>query len=88
MDNLAPNTTYTVRLHFAETYWTAAGQRQFNVSIQSQRVETNLDVFAQAGANTALVKQYTATSDANGLIEIDVSTGAVDNPMISGVEIF
>src|SRR5882762_7447349 len=31
--NLTPNASYTVRLHFAETYWTKAGQRIFNVKL-------------------------------------------------------
>jgi hypothetical protein len=31
--NLTAGSTYTVRLDFAETYWTAAGKRIFNVSI-------------------------------------------------------
>ena len=41
---------YTVRLHFAETYWTAAGQRVFNVSINGQQVLSNFDIIASAGA--------------------------------------
>jgi Malectin domain len=33
LGGFVPGATATVRLHFTETYWTAAGQRTFNVSI-------------------------------------------------------
>ena len=36
--NLTPNAAYTVRLYFAETYWTQVGQRTFNVSLNGQQV--------------------------------------------------
>ena len=52
---------YTVRLHFAEIYWTAAGQRRFNVAINGTQVLTNFDIFATAGANKALVRDFSAT---------------------------
>ena len=47
---LTAGKTYTVRLHFAETYWTATGQRIFNVSINGQQVLSNFDIIASAGA--------------------------------------
>ena len=45
---LTANAAYTVRLHFAETYWTASGQRIFNVKINGSQVLTNFDIFATA----------------------------------------
>ncbi|WP_322480436.1 malectin domain-containing carbohydrate-binding protein, partial [Thermogemmatispora sp.] len=47
--NLTAGAAYTVRLHFAETYWSAAGKRVFNVSINGQQVLTNFDIYAAAG---------------------------------------
>src|SRR5262249_22576335 len=44
-----PGASYTVRLHFAEIYWTNAGQRLFNVAINGVAVLTNFDVFVAAG---------------------------------------
>jgi hypothetical protein len=41
--------SYTVRLHFAEEYWTTAGSRVFNVSVDGTQVLTNFDIFAAAG---------------------------------------
>ena len=42
-------TNYLVRLHFCETYFTSAGSRTFNVSINGTQVLTDFDIFAAAG---------------------------------------
>ena len=47
--NLTANATYWVRLHFAESYWGAAGSRLFNVSINGTTVLGAFDIFAAAG---------------------------------------
>jgi hypothetical protein len=84
---LTAGTSYTVRLHFAETYWTAAGQREFNVSINGAQVLTNFDIFATAGGeNIATVKQFTATANSSGQIVI-TSTSVVDNAQFNGIEV-
>jgi hypothetical protein len=84
---LTANASYTVRLHFAETYWTAAGQRTFNVSINGQQVLTNFDIIAAAGGtNKAVVKQFTATANASGTISMQF-TSVVDQAQINGIEI-
>ncbi len=84
---LTPNKTYTVRLHFAELYWTKAGQRVFNVSANGQAQLTNFDIVGAAGANDkAVVKQFTVTADGNGTITLQF-TPVVDNAQVSGIEI-
>ena len=85
--NLTANAAYTVRLHFAETYWTKAGQRTFNVSINTQSVLTNFDIIAAAGAaNKAVVQQFSATASATGAITIQFS-GVVDQAQVNGIEV-
>ena len=85
---LTAGTNYTVRLHFAELYFTAAMKREFNVSINGTQVLTNFDIYATAGAgDTAVVEQFTATANSSGQIVIATSNGAVDQPMLNGVEI-
>jgi len=85
--NLTPNTSYTVKLHFAETYWTQAGQRTFNVSMNSQQVLTGFDIVGAAGAaNRAIVKQFTATAEGSGSITIQFAT-VKDNAQVSGIEV-
>jgi len=84
-----PNGTYTVRLHFAETYdgITAAGDRVFSVSIGDQVVLKDLDVFKETGGiNKPLVKEYKAVSVANGQLVIGL-TSNVQNTEINGIEI-
>lgn len=85
--NLTPGATYTVRLHFAEIYWGAAGRRLFNVKINGSQVLTNFDIFATAGGKyKAIVEQFTATADANGNITIQY-INVRDNAKSSGIEI-
>ena len=84
----APGSTHRVKLHFAEVYFSAAGQRKFNVDINGSRKLTNFDIFAAAGAkNRAIVKTFDATTKSNGEIVIDFSAGSVDQPKISGITI-
>ena len=81
---------YTVRLHFNETAFTSAGQRQFNVAINGTSVLSNYDIFADSGGkNFGIAKVFKATaSSANpGVITIAFTTGAHDLPSISGIEI-
>jgi len=84
---LTAGTSYTVLLHFAENYFSAAGKRQFNVAINSTTVLTNLDIYATVGEYAALVEQFTATANSSGDIVIALSNGAANQPVISGVEI-
>jgi fibronectin type 3 domain-containing protein len=85
---LTANSQYTVRLHFAETYWTAANQRKFNVAINGTSVLTNFDIFATAGAEfKANVQQFTATANSSGQVVIGFTVGTADQPLISGIEL-
>ena len=78
---------HTVLLHFAEFYWTAAGKRVFNVAINGTTVLSNFDIYALAGANKALVEQFTATANSSGQIVISFTNGTADQPKSSGIEI-
>jgi hypothetical protein len=84
---LTAGASYTVRLHFAETYWTAAGQRTFNVSINGKQVLTNFDIVGAAGAaDKAVAEQFTAAADSTGKITIQFTT-VKDNAQVNGIEI-
>jgi len=85
---LQPGASYTVLLHFAETYFTAAGDRVFSVAINGTTVLSNLDIFQEAGGpNIALVEPFTATANPQGQIVISYIRGSVDQPKSSGIEI-
>jgi hypothetical protein len=85
--HLTPNASYTVRLHFAEIYWTQPGQRIFNVTLSGQAVLSNFDILATAGAaNKALVKQFVVHADSTGTITIQFQT-VKDNAQINAIEV-
>jgi hypothetical protein len=83
---LAAGSAYAVRLHFAEIYWTAAGRRVFNVSINGAAALSSFDIYAVAGANQAVVRTFAANADSSGGITVQLTT-VVDNAKISGIEI-
>jgi Malectin domain/Beta-1,3-glucanase/Putative Ig domain len=79
--------SYTVRLHFAEEYWTTAGSRTFNVLINGTQVLTDFDIFATAGGEyIAVIEPFTATASSTGTITIQFVT-VKDNAQVNGIEI-
>jgi hypothetical protein len=85
---LTAGTVYPVRLHFAEFFWTKAGQRVFNVAINGTKVLSNFDIIAAAGApETAIVESFSATANSSGQIVIAFTNGTADQPKLSGIEI-
>ena len=92
-----PDGEYTVNLHFAELWFGAtdggtggAGKRVFDVSIEGQLVEDDLDIFAEVGAETMLIKAYTVTVS-GGVLDIDFDSrdiaGGERHPVINAIEI-
>ena len=81
--------SHTVNLQFAELYWTAAGKREFNVSINGTAALTNFDIFAAAGnaRYSAIEKSFPTSANSSGQIVIQFSNGAVDQPMVNGISI-
>jgi hypothetical protein len=90
---LTAGTSYTVRLHFAETWWglggrPGAGHRAFNVAINGAQVLTNFDVFTTAGGpDKAVVSDFSTAADGNGAITIALTNGSADFAMLNGIEI-
>lgn len=50
--------TYDVTLSFVETQWAAKDKRVFSVSAQGVPIITSIDIYKEAGAFTALKKQF------------------------------
>ena len=88
------NGTYTVKLHFAELYWTQPGQRVFDVRIEGATVKSNFDIIQQAraehpntsGKDTAVVLQFPNVQVTDGVLNISTVT-KVDYGALSGIEI-
>jgi len=79
--------SYHVNLYFAETFGGAQkiGGRVFNVKMQGNAVFQNLDIYAAAGANTALVKGANIiVTDGTATIEFD---SLVNNAKVNAIEI-
>ena len=79
------NGTYTVTLYFAELFFTGPGQRVFDVTLEGQTVLQDFDIFAIAGAATAIRRTFTVTVS-NGTLDI-VGTASVNNAKFSAIKI-
>jgi fibronectin type 3 domain-containing protein len=80
--------SYTVRLDFDEYYWSTAGSRAFNVSVNGVQVLSNFDIFATAGGkNIAIAESFATTASASGTIAIAFTT-VVNNAQVDGIEIY
>ena len=80
------NGTYQVRLHFAEMYWPAIGNRVFSIDIENARRLTNFDIYREVGPRAALVKDY-EVNVADGVLNLKF-TPTADRLSLAGVEIF
>lgn len=83
---------YLVRLYFAEPYWGAPGgpdgeegQRVFTVAAEGETIVRDLDIFAEVGSMTALVKQVEVTVEDG---ELNLRFTADDGePIIAAIEV-
>ena len=80
------NGSHTVTLKFAELYFTTAGNRTFNVTINSQTVLTGFDVVAAAGGGLKAVDKQFSVNVTNGSIAITLIP-VISAPTINGIEI-
>jgi hypothetical protein len=83
----AAGSSHNVRLHFAETYFSSAGSRVFNVSINGTQVLSRFDIYATAGAkNKAVIEQFTEKANSAGQYVIQF-TSVVNNSLVSGIQV-
>src|SRR5688572_4819257 len=89
LGGLTPGASYLLRLHFVELSFGAAGQRVFNVAVNSTSALANFDIFAAAGGqNRALVREFTTTASSSGQVIVSFTQGGVDNPSLAGLELY
>ena len=77
--------TYRVDLHFAETYWYAAGQRIFSVTAEWATKLADVDVVAAVGKEAALVRSFDVAV-ADGTLDLGF-VRKVDQTMVAGIEV-
>ncbi|THD67499.1 PKD domain-containing protein [Robertkochia marina] len=92
-----PDGDYQVNLYFAEIYWGATGggtggigSRIFDVTIEDNLVLDDLDIFAEVGAESVLVKPFNvvvADGQLNIAFNAASAVGGNDQPKISAIEI-
>jgi|GEM_PF-2977774 len=89
LGGFTPGSPQSVTLYFAEVYWTAAGQRTFNVAINGSTVLTAFDIHAAAGgAAKAISRTFDATANASGQIVIQFArAGGPDNPKVNAIAV-
>ncbi len=86
VSGFAANQPVTVRLHFAEVYFTAVGQRVFDVTVNGALAVNDLDLCAVAGARQALVREIAATTNASGALSLGF-VSVVNNAKVSAIEV-
>jgi hypothetical protein len=85
---LQPGQLYAVTLHFAESYFTAAGQRVFDVSLNGVPVLTGFDIFAAAGrADAAVTRTFFAVARDAGTIQVQFTPGPAGRASVNGIEV-
>lgn len=77
---------YNVLLHFAEIYFQDPDKRIFSVALEGEPVLVDLDITAEAGSQTALIKTISATV-ADGELTLDF-TPDLNRPKVSAIEVF
>ncbi len=78
--------TSTVRLHFAETYFSTTGSRVFNAAINGTTVLSNFDILTVAAKNQAYIAQYSVPANSSGAYVVTLTT-VVNSGLLSGIEI-
>lgn len=77
------NGKYRIKLLFAENYFTQAGKRVYDIFIEDSLVFNNLDIYQNAGVNTALIKFYDFYVYDE---QIDLHFAAeFENPLLNGI---
>ena len=86
-DGLKVGQTYTLRLHFAETFHERAGVRVFDVAVNGQTVLADYDIVGKAGKRMkAVTETFDVTADAAGKVIVAFKTKR-DQALVNGLEL-
>lgn len=81
--------TYSVRLELVEPFWTAAGQRSFDVSMEGAvpAAFDDIDVVRLAGGPNRALSLTATVEVTDGVLDLDFLAG-VDNAVVSGFSVY
>jgi hypothetical protein len=86
MGGFTPGSSHNVTLYFVEHYFSAAGQRLFNVVINGSQVLTQYDIFADAGGQYIGIQHtYSTTANSSGQVVVQFINGTANSPMVNGI---
>ncbi|WP_221389559.1 malectin domain-containing carbohydrate-binding protein [Dyadobacter sp. NIV53] len=80
------NGNYRIRMHLVENFFSGAGLRVFNATLENQLVINNLDIFKEVGYRFAYVKDFSAVIS-DGVLNINFDPSA-NRVAIAAVEIY
>ena len=76
---------YEVRLHFAEIYWSSAGKRVFDVTVEDTLRVDNLDIWSSVGGLAPLTISLPVRVT-DGTLNLDFRS-VVDHATVSAIEV-
>jgi peptidoglycan/xylan/chitin deacetylase (PgdA/CDA1 family) len=79
--------TFSIKLFMAEIYQTSAGTRSFNVTIEGQKVLSNVDLFTLVGHDGAYEYVVENVRVTDGTLDIALES-VVDNATLSGFAVY
>ncbi|MGO8671279.1 MAG: fibronectin type III domain-containing protein [Capsulimonadaceae bacterium] len=87
ISGLAANSSQPVTLYFVEHYWSAVGDRVFNVTGNGNTLLSNFDIYGTTGADYKAVQEnFNVTANSSGEI-ILVFTPVVDQASVCGIAV-
>lgn len=81
-----PAGRYSVTLKLSENSWTAANQRRFNVTAEGQAALSNVDIFAEAGAQYRPLDKTFPVSVTDGTLNLAFQS-LVDNAKVDAISV-
>ncbi|QMU26933.1 choice-of-anchor tandem repeat GloVer-containing protein [Adhaeribacter radiodurans] len=80
------NGTYSVKLHFAEIYYSAAGKRKFNVTAEGTSWLSNYDIYVAAGGAKKAVIATKNVTVTDGTLNLNFIS-KVDKACVAAIEV-
>ncbi len=82
-----PAGRYEVTLKFAETVYTGANQRKFDIRMRGVTVISNLDIYAAAGGSNRAVDRVLTVDVPDGVLNIGFIHLGIGNPKVNAIQV-